>query len=170
MGDVYYRKELMNDCLDGFNLSEAYAWKAGDTIQALNMGIHKVSVLLRLHQDDAAMRLFDYYFDRIQVMLGIETAAKYGVIPIKALLKKGDTDKARRYLDLYEKISGYVDSAGFVGKGREVFYYYKGAYYLKCGQYDSADNCFRRELREGKDFFNQNMAANGLARLFLQTH
>jgi DNA-binding CsgD family transcriptional regulator len=170
MGDVYYRQELMNDCLDGFNLSEAYAWKAGDTIQALNMGIHKVSVLLRLHQDDAAMRLFDYYFDRIQVMLGIETAAKYGVIPIKALLKKGDTDKARRYLDLYEKISGYVDSAGFVGKGREVFYYYKGAYYLKCGQYDSADNCFRRELREGKDFFNQNMAANGLARLYLQTH
>ena len=66
----------------------------------------------------------------------------------------------------YESESGYFDSNNNIEKGREAYYYSKGYYYMVTNQYDSAEYYFRKELRDGKDFNNQNGGSRGLALLF----
>jgi hypothetical protein len=73
-------------------------------------------------------------------------------------------------MNIYEVQSGYFDNNGNIEKGREIYYYSKGQYFLASQQYDSAEYYFRKELRTGKDFNNQNAASRGLAQLFQQKH
>ena len=73
-------------------------------------------------------------------------------------------------MNIYEVQSGYFDNKGNIEKGREIYYYSKGQYFLASQQYDSAEYYFRKELRTGKDFNNQNAASRGLAQLFQQKH
>lgn len=70
----------------------------------------------------------------------------------------------------YESESGYLDSNNNIEKGREVYYYSKGLYFLSINNYDSAECYFRKELRNGRDFNNQNAGSRGLALLFQKTH
>jgi tetratricopeptide (TPR) repeat protein len=89
---------------------------------------------------------------------------------ITILVEKDSLDKAKTFMDIYEPESGFFDKNHDIVKGREVYYYTKGRYYLAKEQYDSAEFFFRKELREGKDFNNQNAASRGLALLFQKTH
>ena len=89
---------------------------------------------------------------------------------ITILVEKDSLDKAKTFMDIYEPESGFFDENHDIVKGREVYYYTKGRYYLAKEKYDSAEFFFRKELREGKDFNNQNAASRGLALLFQQTH
>lgn len=79
-------------------------------------------------------------------------------------------EKARRFLGIYERESGFFDAENNIESGREVYYFYKGYYYLKTYRNDSAEFFFRKELAMGKDFNNQNAGALGLALLYQQIH
>ena len=79
-------------------------------------------------------------------------------------------DKAKTFMDIYESESGFFDKNNNIEKGREIYYYPKGQYYMAIGKHDSAEFYFRKELREGRDFNNQNAGSRGLALLFQQTH
>ena len=78
----------------------------------------------------------------------------------------GNYDKAKYNIDMYESKSGRFDSCGNIEAGREIYYKSKGLYFLHTNRLDSAEYYFRKELRDGKDYGNQNSAANGLAQLF----
>ena len=82
----------------------------------------------------------------------------------------GNYDKAKEYINLYEAKSGFFDTYGNIETGREIYYNVKGHYFLHINQSDSAEYYFRKELRDGKDYSNQNSAANGLSLLFQKTH
>ena len=85
---------------------------------------------------------------------------------IKPLVDMGNYDKAKYNIDMYESKSGRFDSCGNIEAGREIYYKSKGLYFLHTNRLDSAEYYFRKELRDGKDYGNQNSAANGLAQLF----
>ena len=70
----------------------------------------------------------------------------------------------------YESLSGFFDSTQNISRGREIYYYSKGYYYFKTNKLDSAEYFFRKELREGKDFNNQNAGSRGLTLLYQKTH
>ena len=89
---------------------------------------------------------------------------------ISDLVEKGELIKAKQYMNQYESGSGYFDKQGNIEKGREPYYYSKGLWYLYCNHLDSAEFFFRKELRDGKDFNNQNAGSRGLALLFQKTH
>ena len=170
MADVFYWQNLMEDFIDACDKSIAYAWKDKDTSQALNVEAHKIGAYIRLEQHDKVITAFDTVYDKLLNTCGVETAAKYCILPVYALLEKGYWEKAKTYIDHYKTESNYFDSAGNVEKGREVFYYYKGRYFLAIQQYDSAEYYFRKELRNGTDAMNQNMGSLGLSRLFMKVH
>ena len=86
------------------------------------------------------------------------------------LLDKGEIEKVERCIRIYEAESDYFDSNNNIEKGRESYYYSKGLYYMAVEKYDSAEYIFRKELREGKDFNNQNAGSRGLALLFQKIH
>ena len=89
---------------------------------------------------------------------------------ISMLVEKDSLDKAKMFMDIYESESGFFDKNHDIEKGREVYYYPKGNYYMALGKYDSAEYYFRKELNAGKDFNNQNAASRGLALLYQKTH
>jgi hypothetical protein len=78
----------------------------------------------------------------------------------------GDYDKAQYYMNMYETKSGRFDSHGNIEAGREIYYKTKGLFFLHTNNLDSAEYYFRKEMHDGKDYGNQNSAANGLALLY----
>lgn len=85
---------------------------------------------------------------------------------IKPLIDDGNYEKANQYLENYESESGLFDNHHDILQGREIFYYCKGLLFLSYNQTDSAEFYFRKELRDGKDFNNQNAGALGLAQVY----
>ena len=170
MADVFYRQNLMQDYLKACDKSIRYAWMAKDTLQALGESAMKVAGYNRLEQYDSVISVFDEVFDDLVQYYGIEMAAQYTMLPISALLEKDQIEKCRYYFDIAERESGYFDSANNIQKGREVYYYYKGRYFLKTHQCDSAEYYFRKEMRTGSDVINQSMASRGLSLTFDKMH
>ena len=170
MAKIFYRQGLYHEDLYYHDCAVRCGYKAGDTLAALlaysqKMGAYKMLMLpdSMLYVSETASKLLR--------QAGYTTLAA-GVLcnPIRYLVDQGDYSKAQRYLNIYEKESGYFDSCQNIISGREIYYYTKGYYYLKTCQYDSAEYFFRKELATGKDFNNQNAGSQGLALLFLQTH
>lgn len=170
MADVFYRQNLMQDYLKACDKSICYAWVAKDTLQALGESAMKVAGYNRLEQYDSVISVFDEVFDDLVQYYGIEMAAQYTMLPISALLERDQIEKCRYYFDIAERESGYFDSANNIQKGREVYYYYKGRYFLKTHQCDSAEYYFRKEMRTGSDVINQSMASRGLSLTFDKMH
>jgi hypothetical protein len=170
MADVFYWQNLMEDYIDACDKSIVYAWKDGDTLQALNVKAHEIGAYNRLEQHDKVISTFDDVYDKLLQTSGIEYAAKFCILPVYALLERGDWEKAKTYISILKTKSGYFDSDGNIEKGREGYYYYQGHYFLTTQQYDSAEYYFRKELYTGLDADNQQMASHGLSLVFRQQH
>ena len=169
MSTIYYNQNLMEDYLNCLQSSSVNALKANDTLMALKEKAYVMAGYDRLEEDDSLLSIFYNIYSGFNRLGEKQRAAQYCVMPVKSLLRKSRTEEAKSYLDIYEAYSGYFNN-GRVMKGREVFYYYKGMYYLSVNKYDSAEYYFRRELLWGTDYNNQNAASKGLAKLFTLTH
>ena len=170
MSNVFYQQNLIEEDLYYNNLATQYAWKAKDTLAALLNMAGNIAAYQRTGKPDSALYICEH-----TSML----ARKYGYKNLSAgllggaismLVEKDSLRKAKTFMDLYESESGYFDKNHDIEKGREIYYYTKGRYYLAKEKYDSAEFFFRKELREGKDFNNQNAASKGLALLYQKTH
>ena len=170
MSEIFYLQGLIEDNIYCLDKAILFGWKAGDTIQALNEQMYKVNSLLKNHQDDEALSLFDSIFPDCMCYGGKQFAARYCLLPIEVLLNRNDLKAAHSYLQLFESHSGYFDDSGNIESGRETYYYYRGDYYRRLCQADSAEFFFRKEIGSGLDFYNQNAGAQGLATLYKQTH
>ena len=170
MADVFYHQNLIEDCIEAYHISSKYGLKAHDTIYALNNKAHEIMALGQRQDYDSVITKFDRFYQEIKAFAGIETAAKYCIIPIESLLERNYWEKAKYYLDICEQYSGYFDSNHNIVKGREAYYYYKGKYFLAVNKFDSAYYYFKKELDNTTDCLNQNMASYGLLVLFSRTH
>lgn len=170
MSNVFYQQGLYEQEIKCEDLSIEYGWKGKDTLNALRSMGGKIAAYKRMHKSDSAI----YLCDRLSELFreyGYNTySAAYNSLVIKELLDKGDIDKAKKNIRIYEEESGFFDEYHNIEKGREVYYYTKGLYYMAIEKYDSAENLFRKELREAKDYNNQNAGSRGLALLFQKKH
>ena len=124
----------------------------------------------QLQMKDSAILIYEDAIRQMKAYKYNKVAAGFSGTLAKKLIDKGETAQALPYLQDYEQNSGYFDSVGSIARGREIYYYWKGLYCLKTNQLDSAEYYFRKELRTGKDFNNQNCGSHGLAMLFKQKH
>jgi tetratricopeptide (TPR) repeat protein len=170
MGEIFYHQGLFHQHLDYYRQATKYAWRGKDTIAALvneeqkkfayyELGMIDSSIII---SEKVAMLFTEYgYHSDAAITLG-------GTI--RTLINKGDYTKAKHYMDIYESESGLFDIKGNIEKGREYYYSIKGNYCLRNNLYDSAEYYFKKGLREGKDFNNQNAVAKGLAELYQRLH
>ena len=170
MAEVFYYQGLYRQQLIFTKQSVEYAWKGKDTLAALmnyeqesyaysNLGLQDSAILIV--EDVASMyEQYGYSPDAAIALAGI----------VRPLIDMGEYQKAKNYMDIYETKSGLFDTDGNIEKGREIYYNVKGLYYLYNNKLDSAEYFFRKELRIGRDFNNQNAAAMGLAQLFQKQH
>ena len=73
-----------------------------------------------------------------------EKAASVFPSAIYIHLLNSNYDKAREMMRMYERESGLFDSLGNIKKGRELYYYSKGLYYLGTNKNDSAELYLRK--------------------------
>ena len=169
MADIFYYQNLIDDQARCLNQSIAYAYKAGDTITALNEYAQKMSVYSRKQQHESVIGTFKYVYEKFTALGYEDVASRYFGGAFESMIEKNDYVTPRLYMDRYELLSGYFDSSGNIEKGREIYYYCKGLYYLGIHNYDSAQFFFRKELAESNDFNNKNAASRGLALLYSKT-
>ena len=170
MSNLFYYQGLYQQELEYEDLSVKYGWKGNDPLNAIRSMAGKAHAYERLNRMDSACSLLGKVSSLYRQNGYNSQAAIYDYYYGILLLDKGETGKTKQLIEAYEGQSGFFDSAHQIEKGREIFYYQKGKYYLATNQYDSAEYLFRKELREGKDFNNQNAGSRGLALLFQKTH
>lgn len=145
-----------------------YALKANDTLAAIEYYSLMTEPYRQLALYDSVVVIVDKAFLLFKKNQRDNRASMMLVSAITSLIKIDSIEKAKRYIDNYEKNSGLFDECYNIQKGREIYYYIKGEYYLAVHQLDSAEFIFRKELREGKDMNNQIAGCKGLQKVFEQ--
>ena len=170
MAKIFYQQGLYREQLEHGRHSAAYAWKGKDTLAALINYEQESQAYRNLDMPDSLLYICEHVSQLYHKYGYDHYAARSLFYTFSTLISRQEFDKARRYMQIYESESEYFDSLGNIQKGREIYYKMKGLYYLHTNVLDSAEYYFRKELRDGKDYSNQNSAANGLALLYNKTH
>lgn len=163
--ELLYSMLLPNEMLEELRMAEHFAWKAGDTIMALVVYDRQNFAYDLLGQQDTAMTIarhaYENYMRHGYPSLAASSASTlfFNYVDLK------DWKQAERYMEIYEKESGFFFD-GEILQGREIHYYYKGKYFIGIAQYDSAEFYFRKELRLAQDSYNREAAYQGLYDLY----
>ena len=169
-GHVFYNQRLVHQQLPIINKAIEYALIAKDTLTAMSHYWQKYNIYEEADSPSIAISIIDtlalWYKnqDKIQLYARAKGRAVY------SLLHTNENKKAKEYMNIYEQLSGLFDNEGNIEAGREIYYYYKGLYYLNVNTLDSAEFYFRKELNTGKDYNNQNGGALGLAKVYEQRY
>ena len=163
---IFHKQIQPRSEMSELNLAEYYAWKSKDSITAIECYSLLSSVYKSLNLSDSALLIAEKAFSKFQSVNRLDKSALTLGPIITTLLQRGELEKARRYISIYESESGLFDINGNIQKGREIYYYIKGEYYLKRSITDSAEHYFRKELREGFDLNNQIAAYKGLQNVY----
>ena len=164
---IYHTQVQPRSELNELRLSEYYAWKDKDTLQAIKRYAQQSGAYDFLKMPDSVLFVKERAASLFREIGKPDRAARtLGGSTITSLLKKGDIPKALEYSRLYEQESGLFDAEKNIAKGFEIYYYIKGECYLATQQLDSAEYWFRKELRDGKDIRNQIAGSKGLQEVF----
>jgi len=170
MAEVFYRQGLYRQQLSHEKSSVKYECLGRDTLAALMSYEQQSFAYNNLGMPDSAIRVIEDVASKYeQYGYDAHAATALGSI-VKTLLERGEYQKAKHYMDIYERASGNFTPSGDIEHGREIYYKVKGLYYLYLNRMDSAEYFFRKELCDGPDFNNQNAAAMGLALLYQKLH
>ena len=167
---IFYQQGLYRNALEYDDLCTDYGWRGKDTLTALSSYAMKAASYNQLQMKDSAILIYKDAIRQLKLYKFNKVAAGFSGLLAFEYLDKRETEKAKTFLEDYERLSGYFNSVGDIKAGREIFYFWKGLYYLKLSKLDSAEFFFRKELQTGKDFNNQNCGSLGLAMLFQQKH
>lgn len=167
---VFYQQGLYRNQLEYEDYASTYAWRGNDTLAALQCYAMKAAAYSQLQLKDSAILIYEDAISQLTAYKYYKVAGGFSGTLAKKLIDKDELSLARNYLQDYEKTSGYFDLIGNIEKGREIYYNFKGMYFLKMNHLDSAEYYFRKELQTGKDFNNQNCGSRGLALLYQQKH
>ena len=170
MSNVFYHQNLIKEDLKYNNLAISYARRAKDTLSTIQGLVGNIAAYKRLGKLDSALYFCEYASSLARQSGYKNISANILGGGISILIEQDSLDKAKTFMEIYEQESGFFNKSHDIAKGREVYYYSKGRYYLAEEKYDSAEFFFRKELREGQDFNNQNAASRGLALLYQKTH
>ncbi len=163
---IFYSQNLYEEQLTYTKQSVRYAWQGKDTLLALTNYEQEAYAYEELNHKDSAIAVIEEV-SMLYDTLGCpaRAATSLGGV-IRIYLDESEYGKAKSSIERYEKESGLFSPNGDIEQGREIFYKIKGLYFLYTNKLDSAEFYFRKELRTGKDFNNQNAAARGLTLLY----
>ena len=170
MAQIYYEQGLYREQLKSGRHSAKYAWKGKDTLAALMSYEQESQAYRNLNMPDSLLYICEHVSGLYRKYGYDHYAARSLFYTFSTLISRKEFDKVRTYMRIYESESELFESLGNIQKGREIYYKMKGLYYLHTNVLDSAEYYFRKELRDGKDFNNQNAASKGLAELYQRFH
>ena len=142
------------------------AWKAKDTLAALNFYAHLAYAYHLENKIDSAYqinmkvcKLFEEY--------GFHEF-KYGYLPmqIEYFIRKKEYTKAKIATELFERESGLFDEHKNIYTGKEIYYYTKGLCYYGINRIDSALLCYKKLLNLANNIGHYENAYKGLMEVY----
>ncbi|MBR6376053.1 MAG: tetratricopeptide repeat protein, partial [Alloprevotella sp.] len=98
---------------------------------------------------------------------GCHSRAAIAMAPvIDILVEQKRMKEARQVIQEYESVGALFDENHEIQKGREIYYYSKGLYYLGIAELDSAESCFRKLLSRAQKTSHLSGAYRGLEKLY----
>lgn len=165
IADLLEQQALVESNLKELDIARNYALLAGDTVDAITIFSLKAPTYEIINKMDSAEIVTDSCINMFKRLGYKQYAAQISAYGIKQLVNNGHFVKAHERLTAYETESGYFHD-GEIEAGREVYYYYKGLYYLGLNQTDSARQMFRKCLIHIEDPNLQVAAYHGLSLLY----
>ena len=163
---IYYDLIQPRSQIKELEMASYYAWKAKDTLIAIESYAQKANAYSLMHRPDSVVFIRENASHLYESAGQYRRAATTIGASITSALDLGDISRARHFIDKYECASGLFDSLGTIVKGREMYYYAKGRYHLATVQVDSAEYQFRRLQKEGNTLNHQIAACKGLQEVY----
>lgn len=105
--------------------------------------------LYLLNEKDSVLQIINDTYSALKQMGEHQEAADAIAVAIFIYIERGELDKAKHAMDIFEKESGLFDKYGNITEGREHYYYTKGFYELAVNRLDSAEYYFRKAIKYG---------------------
>ena len=169
LADEYYSSYMPMEMKEALRLSRICALHAGDTITSI-IAYAKLSEVYELtdSKDSAAIAIREAA-QLFENEGRHDLASQIQSLLIEYEVEKGNLEEASRIVKYYESHSGYFDDNHEIEKGREIYYYSKGLFYLGAGRPDSAECMFRKLLHRAQDMNDTHAAHLGLREKYLLT-
>lgn len=166
IADIYHRQFQPRTELEYLRKGKSCAKRGRDSLMAVECYSLEADVYKFLNQQDSVIIVSENASTLFREIHRYDRASQMASLRITPLIKKGKYADAKRCIEEYETYSGLFNTNGDIIKGREIYYYIKGEYYLAINQVDSAELLFRKEFGNGKDLNNQIAACKGLQEVY----
>lgn len=168
IAELYHRQRAPQLEIEAERKAVDYAWRCKDTLAALIYTKYLGSPFHMLHQMDSAL----YYNELARTQLkayGYPDLAA-GILPmsIDIYLRRGDYQRAGAAIADFERNSNAFNDEGEILRGYELYYSYKGHYFMGINRLDSAEYYYRKLLSAAADFDKAGAACHGLLNLYEQ--
>ena len=164
--ELLHEQNASDDALMENALAFKYAIKAKDTLNALLTIEQKANIYSWKGLTDSVVRIRKELYKLYKKSNYPRHAAMALGVIISTLAERGNISEAKKCINIYEKESGLLDANGNIERGREIYYYTKGVYYLKIDSLDTAENLFRKCCINSQNFACLDFAFHGLSELF----
>lgn len=169
VGEAYLRQKMPLNAKNAYRKNEKYSWIAKDTLEALIAAEAQVNSSIMLESPSQVIeQCLDVYNNYKKFGYPTEAARSLGV-PMSSLILTKQYAKVKRYMDIYERESGYFDGKRIPGVRYDSYFYAKGLYYLKM-QSDSAKVYFQKCLDMSESVKAKRVAFDGWYRYYRQKH
>ena len=131
LSELHLQSMLPREMLSTLSLAQTTAGKAGDTLSAI-MAVSRKALAYEILGDDDSIIICSEEASRLSLRQGQRALSSQCLsVAVPPLVKKGELEKAARYINLYEGFSGFFDDSHDIQVGSEIYYHTKGSYYLE---------------------------------------
>jgi hypothetical protein len=163
--NLFYEQLMPNEMLNELEKMIIHAHNANDTISWI-IALEWKSVANNLLGDKQnAMTCVMQAFNEYKRYGLTEMAADCLPMLIDLLIKDKNYHQAKQYINLYEGFFSPFQN-GKIQQGKEIYYYYKGNYYVGINRLDSAEYFYRELTRSCQNKNDQEAAYKGFYELF----
>lgn len=166
MAETYHEQKLFAKAAEECMIAAEIALHNDDTLSYLfakEIAIRPLSMAGRYKEVVALARECTPEFTKRKLYI---ESAQTQRDALNAYIQCHQYTEARQAMQDYEKHSGHFDSMGRINKGKEMYYYIRGLYYLKTGDAILAEKNFRLLLEGHPDINQKEGAYSGLLQLY----
>lgn len=167
IGNMYLSQRMPLNAKSAYRNSEKYSWLVKDTLEALIAAEAQVNSSIMLKSPTKIIEQCLGIYNNYKKFGYPKEAARSLGVPMSSLILTGQYAKLKRYIDVYERESGYFCGKRIFGVRYDSYFYTKGLYYLNVHS-DSAKIYFHRCLNLAKSANAKRVAFDGWYRYYKQ--
>ena len=149
MAQVFFQHKLPRDEIWALRHYIENVERTSDSSEVILAKARLARPYVLLNQPDSVFKINQEACEALKKIGDDKNAAMLCGVAIHFYVERGELDKAKEAIDIYEKESGLFDEKGEIEQGCEGYFYFRGAYELAVNHLDSAEKYFRKELHFG---------------------